>query len=98
MEYEQYMKNLIDQTGARNYVEARMIETIREHWPHRHRVTTTSSGRSMKVDLYWVKRTIKEIRSYRKWLDWCEKTRSEIPMSREAISGPFQLRLFSREG
>ena len=91
---KQYMINLIEQTGARNYVEACMIETIREHLPHRHRVTTTSSGKSMKADLYWVKRTVKEIRSYRKWLDWCEKTRSEIPMSREAISGPFQLKLF----
>ena len=68
MTYEQYMINLIEQTGARNYVEACMIRRLREHLPHRHRVTTTSSDKSMKADLYLgSKRTVKEIRSYRKF-------------------------------
>ena len=94
MTHEQYMIDLIEQTGARNYVEACMISRLREHLPHRHRVTTTSSDKSMKADLYWVKRTVKEIRSYRKFLDWCEETQTEIHMTQEAISEPVQLKLF----
>ena len=94
MTYKQYQINLIKETGARNLAEAHMIERLREHLPNRHRVTITSTGKAYKFDLDWVKELIKELRSYRKWLDWCEETKSEIPGTRESICEPVQLRLF----
>ena len=92
--YNEYWVNLIEKTGARNAVEAQMIKRIQEHWPHRHRVTTTTSGNSMKVDAYWIRRTIKELRSYRRFLDWCEATSSQIQRTKESFSEPVQMQFF----
>ena len=94
MTYEQYMIKLIDETGARNYYEAWFINRLREHLPHRHRWTTTSIGKSYQFGKYWVKEIIKELRSYRNWLDWCEKYGVQPPATREAINQPIQLELF----
>ena len=94
MTYEQYQINLINETGARNYAEACMVNRLREHLPQRHRWTTTSIGKSYQFGKYWVKETIKELRAYRKWLDWCEKENVKPPATREAILEPIQLEMF----
>ena len=94
MTYEEYMCNLIDETGARNFPEACMIKSIREHWQMRHKWTVTTSGTRAKFSRYWLKRYISELRDYRKWLDWCEATDREIPKTRETINQPIQMEMF----
>ena len=78
-------------------VEQMYIRRIREHFPRRHEVATTTDGQAIKCSLYWVKDSIKELRSYRAWLEWLCQQPDGHKYIAALYNQPEQVTLFSVE-